>query len=357
MMHSRSTTSLVSSVGHRLPKGPSIKHNGPDSLDPSDTRAHEESVTGSITLRPKGYDDAVSSSCSPAQDSAAASPAGQPALSSDTAPTPATSCHETPGKTHPILLSSIAPTPDAASEEASLDKANRAATPELPTTYTEFKRFLVDNLERSGVIHYALNHHQLGDIPVMVYKGTTHSLRTSTFALYHQLTDDEEEKDLETYFRQIRHEGKVYKSWSEQHDSFLPLGRLVEPGGGDEAGRATNYVWAINVTTKPASFWLIYDYHREDELGFDDTINLREVYNNLLNVREDSPCTYQSLDSPFLGLEHWWDILKVFGNFASDWNPDDPYVLELGTGSKQPLTECLGESLRALTLEDVTWSS
>lgn len=97
---------------------------------------------------------------------------------------------------------------------------------------------------------------------------------------------------------------------------FPSPGNLVEPDAGDEdAGRATNYVWAINVTTDPWSLWLIYDYLSEEDLGFDCVISLHEIYNNVPNAREHRWHTYKKLDTSFLGLKDEWDMLKALDNF------------------------------------------
>lgn len=80
-----------------------------------------------------------------------------------------------------------------------------------------------------------------------MYNTNTYSLRTSTGALDHELPE-EMENDFGTCFRQITYEGEggsleLYSSSdTEQANSFLPLGYLVEPGDDNEAGagRPTN---------------------------------------------------------------------------------------------------------------------
>ncbi|KAL8918611.1 MAG: hypothetical protein Q9208_007255 [Pyrenodesmia sp. 3 TL-2023] len=233
-------------------------------------------------------------------------------------------------------------------------------SPDLPTTAAGFKQFVIDNVERSGLIHYALNFHQLPsqDIPVVVHEGKRYSLRISTSALDHQLPDDEENHDLDTWFRQISYQDgsnhHLYRSSEkkekEQPDSFLPLGRLIEPHEADKGGRATNYVWAINISTDPWSLWLIYDYLSEDDLGFDCTVGLREIYSSTDNSRECRAYTDDKYESPFLGLKDDWDMLKVL-NDVDDWNPENPCLFP-GSDSRSPQQRLLGPSLRAFTMMD-----
>lgn len=237
--------------------------------------------------------------------------------------------------------------------------ADDSYDPKLPTTHAEFKQFVVENVERTWDIHSAMESRELSprDIPVIVYNGKTYSLRTSTGALDHQLPE-EEENQHETCLRQIRHwhgdskslysSSKTEKpdSKREKPDSFLPLGFLIEPDDEDEAGRLTNYVWALNITTNPWSLWLIYDYLAEDDLGFHCTVDLGEIYNNHRNAGKDY--RYKCASLSFLGLKDSWDMLKVLNNF-SDWKPEDPCLIS----DSQPLQqECLGSSLRAFTLVD-----
>ncbi|KAL8736763.1 MAG: hypothetical protein Q9166_000129 [cf. Caloplaca sp. 2 TL-2023] len=188
---------------------------------------------------------------------------------------------------------------DSRLSEAEAPKASvyHSSSLEIPTSHAGFKPFVLDHIKRSGPIYYAMDFHRLTsrDTPVMVYKGKTYSLRISTGAPAHQLPD-EEENDLETCFRQIRYESeggqKFYVSLgTKQPDSFLPLGYLVGPDEDNKAGRATNFVWALNITRDPVSLWLIYDYVLQDDLGLDWIGGLPQVYNNIQNAREHR-CTH-----------------------------------------------------------------
>lgn len=126
--------------------------------------------------------------------------------------------------------------------------------------------------------------------------------------------------------RQITYKGKsgsqqrYSSSDTEQVDSYLPLEYLIEPEDGNEAGagRLTNYVWALNVTTDPVSLWLVYDYVSQDDLGYDMVIDLDKIYLNPRNVRNSCPYTYEQVDSPYFGLEEHWNMLKVLDNL-DDW--------------------------------------
>lgn len=233
--------------------------------------------------------------------------------------------------------------------------------PELPTTHADFKQFIVDNVERTSDIHHALESHQLSprDIPVVVHKGKTYSLRTNTGALDHQQQiPDEDENELETYFCQIRYadeeDCKSQYSSSEvgkqtgKPDSFLPLGYLIEPDEDDEAGRLTNYVWALNISTDPWSLWLIFDYLSDDDFEIDCSISLGEFYRNPRNAGKHYHDTLAS--SPSLGLKDDWDMLKVL-NDIRDWNPEDPCPFP-ASDSHPPQHTRLGPSLRAFTLMD-----
>ncbi|KAL8900918.1 MAG: hypothetical protein Q9207_005451 [Kuettlingeria erythrocarpa] len=233
--------------------------------------------------------------------------------------------------------------------------------PKLPTTHADFKQFIVDNVGRTSDIHHALESHQLSptDIPVVVHKGKTYSLRTSTGALDHmQQIPDEDETDLETYFCQIRYadeeDCKSHYSSSgagkrkEEADSFLPLGHLIEPDEDDESGRLTNYVWALNISTHPWSLWLIFDYLSDDDYEDDCSISLGELYRNPRNARKHYQRTVAS--SPFLGPKDNWDMLKVL-NDIHNWNPEDPCPFP-ASDSHPPQHTRLGPSLRVFTLMD-----
>ena len=60
---------------------------------------------------------------------------------------------------------------------------------------------------------------------------------------------------------------------------FIPLGWLVEHERQElvERFRVTNYVILINVTTRPMSLWLAYDYHFLDE---DCCLTVRSLKNS-----------------------------------------------------------------------------
>ncbi|KAL8765258.1 MAG: hypothetical protein Q9209_007614 [Squamulea sp. 1 TL-2023] len=107
-------------------------------------------------------------------------------------------------------------------------------------------------------------------------------------------------------------------------DLFYPLGYLVEPI--DDEERITNFVWAVNISTKPASLWLIYDYLWEPNEGEEGIATLEQRYTNYFNYDSFRPYTEEYCDLPkgFLNLGRRWDIVQVFDDIGH-WQPSNPY--------------------------------
>ena len=87
---------------------------------------------------------------------------------------------------------------------------------------------------------------------------------------------------------------------------FVPLGWLVEeekevPANGNQQGqrRTTHYVVLWNITTKPYSLWLVYDYH-----SYDDDCELTD---NDLTDRGLHNKMFKSKEANWYAIEHKYD--------------------------------------------------
>ncbi|KAI4280542.1 MAG: hypothetical protein L6R38_004379 [Xanthoria sp. 2 TBL-2021] len=217
--------------------------------------------------------------------------------------------------------------------------------PEFPKTHAEFKSFIIRHIKQVGWIYCAINHHWCisRDIPVMSYRGQIYRMKPSGDALRHT-TPKGKGPGTMTFYRQIRQKGgDVFPSLSALNidHPFYALGFLVEPSN-EKAGRETNYVWAINISTKPWSLWLIYDYVSWEFDGTKPNNDVRQIYKKTWSADRGLSYTYDRLESPYLGLERDWDMLKVLDDFDS-WDPDNPCRVTLSDVQHG----YLGPSLRA----------
>ncbi|KAI4124202.1 MAG: hypothetical protein LQ338_004931 [Usnochroma carphineum] len=224
-----------------------------------------------------------------------------------------------------------------------------------PKTPTEFKDVIVNYWWCDAAIQGAIWDHELesDDIPVMYHEGKTYSLCPSAYCLNHEPPEGKEEAD--TGFRQLNYEGQTHSHKGFGSDFFLPLGNLIEPDDKRPAGRLTNYVWALNITTDPVSLWLVYDYVSETELGDKVTTDLSHIYQNVWNLvgiddADTYACERRALGKGYLGLGREWDVVKVFDDI-NHWEPETP---------RSPTFDHLsgfGQSLRAYALTKPTIES
>ncbi|KAL9605306.1 MAG: hypothetical protein Q9179_001480 [Wetmoreana sp. 5 TL-2023] len=197
----------------------------------------------------------------------------------------------------------------------------------------------------------------------MTLGGRVYSLLVHRSALNHEFPDETDQEEAGENFRVITHEpsataplSTIYKSGknvefvdelsmkdAKQADIFVPLGYLIEPH--EEGERITNYVWALNISTKPKSLWLIYDYVTIDKGWEDCQASLYEIYWNFPNMCRNHPYTYEVDNSSegFLELGERWDIVQVLDD-VDQWHPDKPLEQHR---DKFRMRERLGESLRA----------
>ncbi|MDI1493382.1 MAG: hypothetical protein OHK93_005170 [Ramalina farinacea] len=123
-------------------------------------------------------------------------------------------------------------------------------------------------------------------------------------------------------------------------DIFLALGWLVEQVGA-RSRQVTRYVCALNLSTNPVSFWLVYDYIHEDN---DDCLHLLDTP----NVKEQgasSDCDDSDSDSisaggqppekrlneqkqGFMSQPEPWAIACLYKDAFQDW-PQDSASLKL----------------------------
>ncbi|KAL8757866.1 MAG: hypothetical protein Q9199_001894 [Rusavskia elegans] len=260
------------------------------------------------------------------------------------------SCSYLLGYTPPQSESSSSETPpkDLMQISSHCSLSDDGYRPEFPKTHAEFKSFIIRHIKQVGWVYCAINYHLCfpRDIPVMSYRGQTYRMKPSGDPLRHT-TPKGQGPGTMTFFRQIRQKGgDVFPSSSalKMDPSFYALGFLVEPSN-EKAGRETNYVWAINISTKPWSLWLIYDYVSWGVYGTKPNNDVRQIYKKTSSAERGLSYTYDRLESPYLGLERDWDMLKVFDDFDS-WDPDNPCRVTLSDAQH----ECLGPSLRAYQL-------
>lgn len=199
----------------------------------------------------------------------------------------------------------------------------------------EFKKLLLKTLPLDGVAGFVPRcYKSKADIPVMVYKNKTYYLRPNNHVLCHDPPDIGDEAN--TSYDQLHYDGQepttsTFKSDFTQPgkgsgDFFLPLGHLVEPArdvGGEI--RVTNFIWALNISTKPPSLWLIFDYLTFTDVD-DQVPDLSQIYWNTRNVSHQVPYMYERCTSPegYLEIGEAWDVLKVFDDVGAEWLPDKP---------------------------------
>ncbi|KAL8900520.1 MAG: hypothetical protein Q9207_005656 [Kuettlingeria erythrocarpa] len=223
-------------------------------------------------------------------------------------------------------------------------------------TRAAFKEVLLRTLACEGVSGYPLGCHQLdGDVPVMVHNGRIYYLRPDDGVLLHDVPELPQEM-ADTVFKQLHFGSPHPKTFSStEHgngDFFLPLGSLVEEATADNGGkkRLTNYCWALNISTDPVSLWLVFDYVKTDPEEDDSTVNLSQIYLNECNEVHAFSYAFEQVPQGhvYLGLDRAWDVLKVFDDVDTDWQPKYAKDAQL-EGAKRSWE--LGSTMKAYALE------
>ncbi|KAI4187475.1 MAG: hypothetical protein LQ346_005483 [Caloplaca aetnensis] len=220
-----------------------------------------------------------------------------------------------------------------------------------------FKNVLLRSLPWDGVSGYPLNRHHLNDdVPIMVHNGKTYHLRPGYAVLMHNTPPGQ--KGASTWFTQLFYHQRLRPNDKERPspfchadrasgDFFLPLGSFIEAANDVGEKRATNYCWALNISTDPVSLWLVFDYVMVSPRGKDTTIKLSEVYLNEYNEEFNYGYAFEKAPQGYLGLGSAWDVLKVFDDVDKDWQPENPRVPELDGAAKWHL----GSTMRAYPLD------
>ncbi|KAL8647033.1 MAG: hypothetical protein Q9226_006600, partial [Calogaya cf. arnoldii] len=215
----------------------------------------------------------------------------------------------------------------------------------LPSVPVDFKNMMlellnkrtIEELHDHNLIPYYLANSGVGAsiIPVLIHNGIKYSLtpNDSVFAFH----DDPEPRGF-SHLRQIEYAitgsrvvgRKAFNPTGVNGaHAFLPLGHLVEGyqefGNSVNPGRVTDYVWALDISTKPISLWLIYDY---------------------VQIQASSRETVYTALGGFLGFGEAWDVVMVFDN-VDDWHPEDLQKSQ----PKFSNLHRLGPSLRVYTLD------
>lgn len=121
---------------------------------------------------------------------------------------------------------------------------------------------------------------------------------------------------------------------------FIRMGWLVEQDMRTKSRSTTNYVLLLNVTTKPASLWLAFDYVWFDDEGNDQLRTLTDNYGdveyyawyygrpNLLKddspSPEDDTSSYKPRssdedDESVLGIRKSFDLAMISRDIREDW--------------------------------------
>ena len=152
---------------------------------------------------------------------------------------------------------------------------------------------------------------------------------------------------------------------------YVRLGWLVEQDTSTRARITTNYVLLLNVTTKPTSLWLAFDYLWSDENGDDRVRKLGKNYNdseyyawyhgrpNILDYDSrpsgvdtftDNLRSLKTNGGGYLGAPKPFDLAMMSQDIKKDWKGR----VSSGLDSEKVL-ECMnqtgkvfGETLRAL---------
>ncbi|KAI4184063.1 MAG: hypothetical protein LQ346_006181 [Caloplaca aetnensis] len=230
------------------------------------------------------------------------------------------------------------------------------------STPAVFKDVLLRTLPWDGLSAYPLNRHHLNDdVPVMVHNGRTYYLRPGYAVLMHDTPSGH--KGASTWFTQLFYNQRLrlneeerplpfcYANGATSGDFFLPLGSLIEEAA-DSKGekRATNYCWALNISTDPASLWLVFDYVMVSPSGHDTTIELSQIYLNEYNELTNYAYAFEEAPQAhgYLGLGSAWDVAKVFDDIDKDWQPAGAKAAKLDGPERRWK---LGSTMRAYPLE------
>ncbi|MCJ1458936.1 hypothetical protein MMC28_009312 [Mycoblastus sanguinarius] len=179
--------------------------------------------------------------------------------------------------------------------------SGRDDCPTSPTSSTEYLDALRDHVHRVGNIPtaepgrlppiYARSLRE--DVSLIQHQGIVYSLRPSESTLQHQRCS--QSNDTNSRFRCFIYGGGgkdrdgmklfAYRSQEEALSGsgrssldmtspavFIPLGHIVEreshPKYGTVPSRITNYVLLWNISTRPTSLWLAFDYYSADSERF-----------------------------------------------------------------------------------------
>ncbi|KAL8900521.1 MAG: hypothetical protein Q9207_005657 [Kuettlingeria erythrocarpa] len=244
------------------------------------------------------------------------------------------------------------------------DDAHRQALLKVDIrTPAVFKNVLLRSLPWDGLSGYPLNRHHLkDDVPVMVHNGRTYSLRPGHAVLMHHTPPGQ--KGADTWFTQLFYNQRLrpneeeppspfcYANRAPSGDFFLPLGSLIEAAADNKGEkRATNYCWALNISTDPASLWLVFDYVLDSYRGHDTTVDLSQIYLNEYNELTNYAYAFEEVPQGhgYLGLGSAWDVAKVFDDIGKDWQPAAAKAAKLDGPERRWK---LGSTMRAYPLEE-----
>lgn len=163
---------------------------------------------------------------------------------------------------------------------------------------------------------------------------------------YKEFAPTQETQSLETHQRFSSNLPKQpFASDAEvKSDFFLPLGWLVESNA-KGMKRATRYVCMLNISTKPLSPWLMFDYLTKDTKGKTISIpDLTYIYDDEVYGVRPGFCDMTSAKNS-IGSK---DVLLVYKD-VEDWNPrGGDFGSTTDNSLLQSLSFCLGPSTQAI---------
>lgn len=223
-----------------------------------------------------------------------------------------------------------------------------------------------------------------GEVCVLRDKNTLYTMVPAFGGLDHDYLTSDEDQDSRTCFCRLDFKRQGFKAeCSVEYDEatcyYVRLGWLVEQDVSNKSRITTNYVLLLNVTTKPTSLWLAFDYLGSDENGDDQVRKLRKNYNdseyyawyhgrpNILDYNSGPSGVNTSTDNlrrlktnggGYLGVPKPFDLAMMSQDIKKDWKGR----VSSGLDSEKVL-ECMnqtgkvfGETLRALPRK-LTWST
>ena len=297
----------------------------------------------------------------------------------------------------PGLSHSDTNSPSEGSAPPPSQTSSTALSPYCPIVPGQFKTTLLPVLSDRSAVTGALISHGCHDDGIFIYldeETHTHYTLLSSSDVFEGPAFDE---DNEEEAREQHGSGSVYwrlqskgRGWfvaptaksedgkeqwvaeANEGDVFVPLGWLVERNEGG-FHRTTRYVCTLNISTKPISFWLVYDYGVLETLlatavtpvppgprtcyhdpaadhGHADA-SCPKVGDQAKKCKEEHSSHLSQTALGYLNQSGPWDIARLYSNAANEW----PTGMEKAKGqaSTPHFLDLAGVGLRARQIQEL----